>query len=201
MATKGEQTKQRILETAATLFWKHSYHGIRVDQIVAEAGVNKASFYQYFKSKEQIAEVGIQYMYESTLSYVFEGSFREFSHPIDRLESIFKKIYTTHLRIKKTDGRCPGCPFVNMGNELATDNEDIRKTVVKIFESFHEYHRKIYADAAAKGLAQAEWDEAVVGRQIQGVVNGAMTSSKIRNRPKDILDGMDTVKRLLGMAI
>lgn len=201
MSTKGEQTKQRILHTAATLFWKHSYQGVRVDQIVIEAGVNKASFYQYFDSKEQAAKASMQYMYELTLSYVFEGSFKEHTHPIDRLESIFKKIYTTHQHLKRNEGKSPGCPFINMGNELATENEEIRKTVAKIFDSFQRYHRKIYEDAAQKGLIDTTWDVALAGRQIQCIINGAMTSSKIRNRPKDILDGLDTAKRLFGIPV
>ncbi|GAB4194918.1 MAG: TetR/AcrR family transcriptional regulator [Wenzhouxiangellaceae bacterium] len=199
MGPKGQQTKQKILETAAIMFWKYNYHGITVDQIVEQAQVNKASFYQYFGSKENAAQEAMQYMYESTLSYAFKYSFAEYSDPLDRLESIFKRIYNNHRRIKRNEKRCPGCPFVNMGNELATVNEDMRKVVSKIFQGFHAYHTQIYNDAWEQGIATIEWNPKKVGRRMQSILNGGMTSAKIHNSPEEILDALDSACRLIGI--
>ncbi len=39
-----KQLKDRIIETALTLFEKYGYHGVTVDRIVAECGASKGGF-------------------------------------------------------------------------------------------------------------------------------------------------------------
>lgn len=199
MATKGELTKQRILETAAQMFWKSSYHSVRIDKIVEQAQVNKASFYQYFKNKEQAAFDGIELMHQRTKEKIFDTSFAKSKDPVKRLEGIFKGIYQIHKSIKSDDGCTPGCPFLNMGNELATDNEKIRKRVEAIFSDFHGYHQKIFEAALALNLTQVQTKPENIARQVQGILNGAMASAKIRNRPQEILEALDTAKTVMGL--
>lgn len=55
--TKGEKTRQRLLEVSAALFAEHSYHGTRVSDIVSAAGVTQPSFYSYFKTKDEIYQL------------------------------------------------------------------------------------------------------------------------------------------------
>ncbi len=198
--SKGEQTKQRILEAAAQMFWKSSYHNVRVDKIVAEAEVNKASFYQYFKNKEQAALECVNYMFLRTKEYVFDGAFESTQEPIERLEEIFNRLYIAHKEMKDEDGNIRGCPFMNMGNELATDSELIRQKVEYVYSELHRYHQKIYEDAKAMGLTDAIWDPEVVSRQLQGVLNSGMASAKLRNRPEDIIDALPAAKAILGVS-
>lgn len=47
--------KERIIETASRLFYFNGYNQTGINQIIEEAGVAKASLYQYFRSKEDIA--------------------------------------------------------------------------------------------------------------------------------------------------
>lgn len=199
--SKGEQTKQRILEAAAQMFWQSSYHNVRVDKIVERAEVNKASFYQYFKNKEQAALESVSYMFGRTKEYVFDASFESEQDPIKRLEQIFQRIYSVHQEFGEGDCTNPGCPFINMGNELATDSELIRKKVESVFSEFYRYHQKIYEDAKAQGLTSANWKPEEIGRHIQGILNGAMASAKIRKRPEDILDALAVAKAVIGVPL
>ena len=50
----GSVTKERILHTALQIFAEHGYEGARMDKIASEVGINKASLYFHFKSKEDI---------------------------------------------------------------------------------------------------------------------------------------------------
>lgn len=197
--SKGQLTKQRILETAAQLFWKSSYHNVRVDKIVELAEVNKASFYQYFKNKEHAALACVEYMFSLTKEYIFEGSFAQEQDPIKRLEEIYRRIYVAHKELRDNEEHIPGCPFMNMGGELATDSELIRQKVEQVLEQFYRYQQRIYEDALAQGLTTQHWEPELIGRQLQGVLNGALSSAKIRNRPDDILDALVTAKALIGV--
>ena len=51
---QGSVTKDRILQVALKLFAQHGFEGARMEKLAAEVGINKASLYFHFKSKEEI---------------------------------------------------------------------------------------------------------------------------------------------------
>ncbi|MEV6823772.1 TetR family transcriptional regulator [Amycolatopsis sp. NPDC051102] len=52
LTSRGEATRQRILDVATREFAEHGIAGARVERIVAAAHTNKAQLYGYFGSKE-----------------------------------------------------------------------------------------------------------------------------------------------------
>jgi len=52
---RGEQRRQELLRTAATVFGRFGYHGTTTNAIASEAGVSPATLYQFFPNKEAIA--------------------------------------------------------------------------------------------------------------------------------------------------
>lgn len=50
----GAKTREKILSEALSIFARHGFEGARMEQIAAQVGINKASLYFYFKSKEEI---------------------------------------------------------------------------------------------------------------------------------------------------
>ena len=46
--------RERILETAANLFYANGYRAVGIDRIIAESGVAKMSFYRHFPSKDDL---------------------------------------------------------------------------------------------------------------------------------------------------
>ncbi|MCF7837496.1 MAG: TetR family transcriptional regulator [Candidatus Marinimicrobia bacterium] len=56
---KGQRARQRLLEVAIRLFAAQGFDGVSVDQIVAEAHINKRMVYHYFGSKEQLYQAAL----------------------------------------------------------------------------------------------------------------------------------------------
>ena len=55
MAEKPKrQTKSRIVSAAWRLFYEKGYDDTTVDEIIAEAGTSKGSFYHYFEGKDAL---------------------------------------------------------------------------------------------------------------------------------------------------
>ena len=52
--------KDRILKTVERLFCEQGYLSTGINQIIAEAQVAKASFYQHFPSKEALNYLGLK---------------------------------------------------------------------------------------------------------------------------------------------
>ena len=51
---RGARTRQQIVDVALDLFATHGFHGTSVDGIARNAGISRATLYQYFESKDQI---------------------------------------------------------------------------------------------------------------------------------------------------
>ncbi|GAB3660330.1 TetR/AcrR family transcriptional regulator [Glycomyces tarimensis] len=54
--TKGERTRQRIIDVALDMFAERGYDGTTMRAIAAEAGVSVGNAYYYFKSKEHLIQ-------------------------------------------------------------------------------------------------------------------------------------------------
>ena len=61
---KGEKRKQELLQIAYRMFLTGGYENTSVDEIIAEAGIAKGTYYYYFESKEQMLEEVIGMMIE-----------------------------------------------------------------------------------------------------------------------------------------
>ena len=48
---KGEESRQRLIECAAELFWKNGYSATGISEILKQTDLPKGSFYFYFKSR------------------------------------------------------------------------------------------------------------------------------------------------------
>ncbi|MFI5613569.1 TetR/AcrR family transcriptional regulator [Amycolatopsis sp. NPDC051903] len=48
------QARQRLLDTAAELFYAEGIRAVGVERILAESGVGRASFYRHFASKDEL---------------------------------------------------------------------------------------------------------------------------------------------------
>lgn len=51
MAKKGEETKERILEAAVSLFYEKGYAGATTAEIAKKASISEATIFKYFKKK------------------------------------------------------------------------------------------------------------------------------------------------------
>lgn len=49
-------TREKILKTAVKAFCEKGFEGVRIDELIKDAGFNKATFYYHFKSKQEIFE-------------------------------------------------------------------------------------------------------------------------------------------------
>ncbi|WP_055666641.1 TetR/AcrR family transcriptional regulator [Desnuesiella massiliensis] len=53
--TKGEKSKENLIECAARLFLEKGYNATGINDILNSAGLSKGSFYFYFESKKDLA--------------------------------------------------------------------------------------------------------------------------------------------------
>ena len=96
--SKAERTRQRILDTAAQQIFEHGLSRFRIDDLVAELGLTRQTFYRYFKNKNEVMTAVVVNNGRSLVVRVFEElserglGFREFLvegviHSVDVIKS------------------------------------------------------------------------------------------------------------------
>ncbi len=68
MQAKRSNTKKKIVSAAWRLFYEQGYDHTTVDDIIAESGTSKGSFYHYFEGKDALL---------SSLSFLFDEKYEE----------------------------------------------------------------------------------------------------------------------------
>lgn len=117
------QPKERILDKASILFHTQGYNSTGINQIIEEAKVAKASFYQHFKSKEDLCVAFLEWRHE----YWFT-KLEEFTS--DQKDSKLKVLASFDFLIamnQKENFR--GCSFLNLLSEIPSDNEKILSVI------------------------------------------------------------------------
>jgi TetR/AcrR family transcriptional regulator, transcriptional repressor for nem operon len=196
---KGEQTKAIILEAGRDLFWKFSFKDISVDYICEIAEVNKGTFYRYFESKIDFCLKTIDHNYEMLSKDVFEASFAETTDPLEKYEGIIRRVYDLQKGFYENEGRCRGCPFINLAMELANQEESVRISLNKVYEGISKYFGEIYVQAEQQGLTKIKCDKNEMARKMLYVFNGSLVSAKIEKKPDLILEAIPVTKVLLGV--
>jgi AcrR family transcriptional regulator len=51
--------RDRLIDKAIDLFYAHGFHAVGLDQVIAEAGVTKTTFYKHFESKDDLIVAAI----------------------------------------------------------------------------------------------------------------------------------------------
>lgn len=70
LSTKGERTRERILESALDLFRERGYDATTMRMIAEAAGVSLGNSYYYFPSKDHLVQAFYWRMYEERVSAV-----------------------------------------------------------------------------------------------------------------------------------
>ena len=133
---KGEESRQRLIECAAELFWKNGYSATGISEILKQTGLPKGSFYFYFKSKDDLATAVTEYYQKILLE-----QFRSSSQGND-WESFIKEIFDYLFR-RATGQTFAGCPYAVMGMETALSKPAVASVFMEGLNKFEQIFQEV----------------------------------------------------------
>jgi AcrR family transcriptional regulator len=74
--SKGEQTRERLMDIAQDAVLNKGFAGTSIDEIIAEAGITKSGFFYHFRDKNDLAKAMLQ-RYLDNEWRVFEQLFQQ----------------------------------------------------------------------------------------------------------------------------
>ena len=189
-------TKQKLLDTAMQLIWEQSYGSVSVDHICERAGAKKGSFYHFFPSKSDLAVAAIDCHWQK-LRPDLDRIFSSQTSPLERLAGYCDLIYQQQQQQMQKFGRVCGCPFISLGSELSTQDEQIRKKSLQIMDWRCKYITAAIRDAVREKLIPEQNCEAKA-RELYACVIGGLLQAKIENSLNSIRNLKSSVFRLIG---
>jgi len=150
--------RERIMVTVFDLFYRQGYRTTGINQIIAQSGVAKASFYDHFPSKDDLL-----------LAYAQEQARREFSElrstvesKTDPQERFYAALNTLIPWLEATHFR--GCPFQNLMVEVPAENEAVRQ----VGQDHRENLRTLFRDVTRYLVAN---DDRYKNLNVENVIN------------------------------
>ena len=129
MKSKGELTRQTIVEQSLQLFSVKGYYNTSIKNILESTGLTKGGLYGHFASKEEIWYAVYDQAVNIWRSLVFKGV-RQCRDPLERLDTFIQNDMESYLGGDVFDG---GCFFLNMLVELSGQSSSMSKHILRGF--------------------------------------------------------------------
>src|SRR5215469_7222778 len=85
MAQQQHTSKTKLLDATLRVVRTKGYAASRIEDVCAEAGLTKGSFFQHFKSKDDLALSAVAYCYRFTTGFFAGALCHAPDDPLDRL--------------------------------------------------------------------------------------------------------------------
>lgn len=180
------ETKQRLLAAGLRLMLERGYHAIGVQEILAETGVPKGSFYHHFASKEDFALQLID-AYQSRIHHLLMVTLTDRRRPpLDRVRNFFVSAREAY----EEEGYL-GCFLGALGQELSGANEAFRHKIDGCLSAIAAAHAACLEEARTRGDLPTTCDTRRAAELLVNAWEGAALRSRLTRsgRPlEEILD-------------
>lgn len=184
----SHDTRTRLLEAAARLIWRRSFHATGVDELCREAGVKKGSFYHFFHSKTELAIAAIEEFWHRVRREVYQPVFSSEASGLEQLQALLDRLQAFQIQAQKENGLYLGSPFGSLGQEMACQDERLRLCLEKICRDQCEYIELAIKKAIQDGDI-APGNNPLRAQRIFALLEGAILLAKLNADPT-ILPGM-----------
>lgn len=160
--------RSKIIESAAELFLQKGYHGVGINELIREAKVAKATFYNHFESKEELCLEWLNEMHDRSVV--------NHQRILDEKKASDKRIvdYFKELKIWMEDFDYCGCPYSNTAISFQGGSEAVFKAI-----QVHKLFIRDFLVALCQELYSDKRDAKQMGNKIFLLYSGAVTESRV----------------------
>jgi len=173
-----DQTRARIVQSARTLFNRRGFEVVKIDDVMAHAGLTRGGFYNYFETKGQLYAEAVALSLAETPWARWDGVTVDFSAK-DAAKQVIH-VYLSQQHLDDVDG---SCPMVALPSDVARSEQRVRLAFEKVFDSMAGLFEKTLEDEGRPDRKRALAIASIcVGAM---VVARAMDSADLRDAIRD----------------
>ncbi|MFE3639260.1 TetR/AcrR family transcriptional regulator [Streptomyces cellostaticus] len=192
-ATRRPDTRRIILDTAQRIMAHKGYSGVGINEVLAEAGVPKGSFYHYFASKDAFGEAILKSYFTDYLADMDGTLARSGESAAEGLMAYWRQWRETQS-VEECQGRCLA---VKLGAEVADLSEPMRLALKEGTSAIVDRIGRTIADGLAEGSLSVDGDPHEVAQALYDMWLGASVMCKIHRSLAPLDTAQATTRRLL----
>lgn len=183
--------RRKLLDAALSVIRTKGYAAATVDDLCAEAGVAKGSFFHHFKDKEALAIAAAGYWSETTGALFEAAPYHRHEDPLDRVLGYID------FRASLLKGRTPEftCLVGTMVQEVHDTHPRIRAACDASIGGHAETVEADIEAAMARHPVQAGWSARSLALHTQAVLQGAFILAKATGDPAVAADSVAHLRR------
>lgn len=181
--SKGEQTRERLLDIAQEAVLQKGFAGTSLDEIISEAGLTKSGFFYHFRDKNDLAKALLQ-RYLDREEVLFSGLFQRADElSDDPLHSflIFLKLFADMMG-DLPNGH-PGCIVASYVYQDHLFSQDVRALNAEGLMIWRTRFRERLERIAVKYPPRIEIDLDSMADMVSAVADGGIILSKCLRDP------------------
>ena len=125
MATKGETTRENILQIAQDLMLQKGFSGTSLDEIISEANITKSGFFYHFDNKNDLAKhLMLKYQCDDDLFFngLFDRADELSEDPLQQMLIFLKLLAEAMAKLPDVHPGCLVATFTSANQQL---NEEV----------------------------------------------------------------------------
>ena len=193
MAQARHDSRSRLLDATLKVVRAKGYTATRIEDVCAEAGLTKGSFFHHFKSKEHLALAAVAHWGASTTEFFADAAYREPDDPLERL------IAYVDFRKAILVGELPEftCLLGTIIQEAYLTHPEINAACERTFTAHMKTLEVDIREAIRKYRVPGHWTPEGLALHIQAVIQGGFVLAKARGTAAPAADSLDHLRRYL----
>lgn len=177
--------KEKIIQSGLAVFHEFGYHASGVQTVVDHAGVPKGSFYNHFKSKDELGlEVLDAYWHQSDDA---RAALRDPEQsPLDRIETHLSAFQVTQS----------GCLVGNFTSEMANEPQ-FRQALKDVYVSWIADFEICISQGQEDGSIRKDLSAKVLAEFVVTALEGSVLKRKIEDDEQNLVDFRSTIVMFL----
>lgn len=180
------ESRAKLIGATVSLMLRQGFTATTVDQICAEAGLTKGSFFHYFDSKEAIGHAAVAWWGQMGTALYAEAWADDSLDPLAQLHRMFDIMIGFTQR---PDGPCV-CMVGMMSQELSQTHPLMREACSRELGVWTQNVAKLLSGAKEKHRPRQDFDPEAVAWFLNSIWQGSMLIGKTRQNPELIVSNL-----------
>jgi len=193
MARQQHESKTKLLDATLRVVRAKGYAATRIEDVCAEAGLTKGSFFHHFKSKEDLTFAAVAHWGTQTARTFADAPYHGQDDPLKRL------VAYVDFRKALLIGELPefSCFLGTIIQEAYLTHPEINAACEQIFTAHVKTLEADVGEAMRRYGVRANWSAESLALHIQAVMQGGFILAKAKGSADVAAESFDHLRRYL----
>jgi TetR/AcrR family transcriptional regulator len=169
----SEKRKTEIVEASMELLMEEGMQSLTIKNISARNKISEAAIYRHFPDKHAILMALVD-AFEHNLMHALNSTITNHKNPLKRLQEIMRLHMTFTEKTK-------GTLFSITGEAVHCNDDQLRRKILKVIDTYKSEIKKILLEAKSKGLIRKEINLDTASLSFFGLIQTAIIKYALTN--------------------